>query len=166
MSESIYKTEDLGAESDASEQANSISPIPTELEELLTTLERDNRRRQRWANIILGAFAFSAVGLLVASIIAWWITGRFGGYLRYYNYLYLISLAGWGLGAFCLNRGAVVKLAQRDDLRCIEPLINVLATKGISYTTVNYSPRMRKAAKKALTRLLPRLKASDAPLLR
>lgn len=66
------------------------------------------------------------------------------------------------LVTFLLDRKSAAKLTKLDDLRCIGLLIEIWNPQG----HVGYSKNMRKQAETALIRLLPRLKASDAPLLK
>lgn len=53
-------------------------------------------------------------------------------------------------------------MTQAEDIRCVGALAEIWSSQG----TINYLKGTREQARSALTRLLPRMKASDAPLLK
>jgi hypothetical protein len=122
--------------------------------ELLATVERENRKKS-WrfgVAVVLIMAAMFGVYLILK-----WTWPRMP---KFPSFGYLYYLAAAGLAAYFaptrLQKRATRELAECDDVRAVGPLAEALdkqdgATRGI--------------AMKALQRLLPRLKESDADML-
>lgn len=119
------------------------------LADLLATAEKENALRRKWAPVSV-AWIFVQCGLLIAaphSIFA---------VISYAVSLFLAVNIG---SSFAIRyRKTTAALAAVDDIRMVGPLLDRLRPNA-------KARRTRRVVTQALTRLLPRLKASDAPLL-
>ena len=137
------------------EQADAVA-------KLLTSLERDTKKRQKWSEMLAQAMGIFAVSMLVIMLIAWRVTGNAEGVLKIFQLVNVINLAGVALGKFFLDKNTALELTKMEDIRCVGALVDVWSAQG----SVNYTKQVREQAQVALTRLLPRLQAGDAPLLK
>ena len=69
---------------------------------------------------------------------------------------------GWIMGVLLLDKKAASELTTFNDARCVGALVEIWNPQG----EVRYNRNTRRQAENALIRLLPRLKASDALLLK
>lgn len=121
---------------------------PIYFEALLQVLERENRKKsRRFAQFLT---LFSIAGLIVSVAFDEFfhikIGGMFGGL-----WMGLAGLAAY-YAPTSLQKAAAAKVADSDDIRAVGPLVEALDKQDGA---------TKKAAAKALTRLLPRLKYSD-----
>ncbi len=130
------------------------------VERLLAILERDSRKRQKWNKAIGYVYAACVWTFLIVGGLTWLITRHAMDWWPFVNLINLGNGLIWLSGFVLLNRKAAVELTTLDDVRCIGPLVDICV--AMQNMTTNTSVR----ARLALTRLLPRLKASDAHLLR
>ena len=134
-----------------------------EVRKLLAALEQDTRRRRNWNQFTVAASALVSLGFWIVWGILWLLSkpaaGTWGDHLLS---IYFVSVLGWAVGSLFLNRKAAAALTTLDDVRCVGALVDIWGEQG----AINHSARTRRKARLALTRLLPRLKASDAPLLK
>ena len=137
------------------EQADAVA-------KLLAALERDTQRQRKWSRI--AAYAAGTLFLigLVIGLIEWRVSGHPGNWFRLLPLLNIINSASYGIGHLLLNETAAATLTKVDDVRCVGALIDVWTPSG----RVCYPGRIREQARAALTRLLPRLQAEDAPQLK
>ncbi len=133
-----------------------------EIDALLDTVYAEaaaRKRRHRSLVGIWGGFAVLAGVGGVAYVINGALTGHWGGGLAtniWPSLTPLFTMGGIAAGLSQTHKKAVGQLAYLDDLRAVGPLTEVLNC-GDSATVAQ--------AEVALTRLLPRLQASDAMLL-
>jgi hypothetical protein len=124
---------------------------------LLASVQRDRDRRNRFAKLLGGACMICA--LLASAIgLAQGVSWR----LLIHNYAF-ISFLNWTIyGSVCRIMGnkPARELMQVDDVSCVGPLIDVWA-----HPDATFDRKTRRMIQSTLTRLLPRLKASDAHLL-
>ena len=155
-------TADVAMPLEADEVTSEESTI---VEKLLAVMGRNTCKRKQWNSITSGIYTVIALVYISLRVIGW-STGR--NYVSD-EFLYiagLFNIFGWAIGAFLLDRKAADQLTQLDDLRCVGPLIEIWKPDGTLEGQFSYSRNTRRQAEVALTRLLPRLKASDAPLLK
>ncbi len=131
------------------------------VERLLATLERDTKKRQKWNKVIGYVYAACVWTFLIIGGLTWLIARHGIDWGRFVNLINLGNALIWLSGSLFLNRKAAAELTTLDDVRCISPLVDICV--AMQNMTAN---KTSARARQALTRLLPRLKASDAHLLR
>ena len=98
------------------EQADSVA-------RLLTTLERDTQKRQKWSKrIAIGAAALFVTLLIVA------LAGEYTGHKISYGIVQLANVfnfCSYAVAKFFLNRNAALELTKVDDVRCVGALVDV-----------------------------------------
>ena len=133
------------------------------VEKLLAALEQDTRTRKRWNETTIKVFMVCMLVYVAAWGAAWLISKRVAGVFEdHLVFVQGVNALGWIVGSLFLNRKAAAELTMLEDVRCVGALVDVWGEQG----SINHSSKTRRKARLALTRLLPRLKASDAPLLK
>ena len=127
---------------------------------LLAALEQNTRKRKKWNGIVLN-FYMACVIIFFLLMGIGWMSGHPLVPEGNFNYLNIINAFGWVLGVFLLDRKTAAQLTKLDDLRCVGALVEIWNPQG-----QRYNRNTRRQAETALIRLLPRLNASDAPLLK
>ena len=131
------------------------------VEKLLAALESDTQKRLKWNKVVSNVYMACVFVFLLVWILTSLITKNGGWVSSYFAWINLVNLLGWFLGLLFLNKKAAAELAGMDDIRCVGTLVDIWGVQG----NINYSKKTRAKAAGALTRLLPRLKTSDAALL-
>ena len=153
VSEAAVIAAPLEAVEVASEQSAAV-------EKLLAALEQNSRKRQKLSQTTSALYLISIV-IFFLVMVAGWINGHRFVHAGDFNLLHIFNAFGWVIGAFLLDRKAAAELTQLDDARCIGALVEIWNPQG-----QGYNRNTRQQAETALIRLLPRLNASDAPLLK
>jgi hypothetical protein len=135
------------------EQADAVA-------KLLAALERDTKKRQKWSNRISIISGSLFLILLIISFCQQYFNNKnWFGLVQLGN---LFNFCGCAIAKFFLNRKVALELTKVDDLRCVGALVDVWNSPG----RIDYPVHICEQARTALTRLLPRLEAGDAPLLK
>lgn len=123
--------------------------LEMEFDQVLTVLREESRKRAKTQKLFVGLFLSIVIGMVLIAIVTHNTTmlGSMGSY---------VSLIAVGAAASQQQKAAAIAIARFDDVRAVGPLAEALEFKD---------KRVVPMAEQALIRLLPRLKASDAPLL-
>ena len=139
------------------------------LEHLLPRLRRLAAGARRRKAIINGSQLVLSFGLFI-----WYFNAQFGGKNVEFAHVFLYSFFYTIFFGFVAHRiinstvGVYMKLRDRTDKRNIENLAqfdDVRVVGPLAEALVYKDRNLRKVVQDALTQLLPKLKASDAPLL-
>lgn len=150
----------LAARSDIEQETVSTEEIrqraaALKVESLLTTLAEERRKQQcRTRRYQVIGLSIVAVVLLCTGAV-WIKTGKFPSDILS-SFSSMAGLIGLTAAATRGQKQATRELAQFNDVRAVGPLAEALTFED---------KQVRQVAKEALTRLLPRLQAGDAPLL-
>jgi hypothetical protein len=116
----------------------------------LTRQARSQKRQRRWSNAVYAIGVTLFIGFNIAYI---------SGYIKYPSSIMLPLAVCYGVAGMCAKLAerrwgrAAERMTVFDDLRAAGPLMEALDLRD---------PAVVAAAEKALSRLLPRLQASDA----
>lgn len=93
-----------------------------------------------------------------------WLVSKRGAEIwnDHFYYVFVVYVIGWIFGCLFLDRKAAAELTTMNDIRCVGTLVDIQGTQDDVY----HNRKTRGRAIDALTRLLPLMKASDAPLLK
>ncbi len=133
--------------------------LPEEVEALMAVVQTEAQKRKQ-QNAIKHRMFIVLCGLMVLMVAVFLIHGfgahhgKGGDWFTFFSYS---GVLGYGAAAASKKqKEAAGKLAQSEDLRVVGPLCDTLDTED---------KNVRAVLAEALTRLLPRLQASDAGLL-
>lgn len=133
---------------------------PQQIDALMATLQAEGRKRRKRKRLGYTIFyGYLGVVLLVVGVYVahGMITGHYGKFpSALFNFFTYCSGIFGAAAASQVQKNAATRLAQFDDKRAVGPLAEALTFEDKNVQAV---------ARDALTRLLPRLNASDAPLL-
>lgn len=144
----------------SSKEGKVTSEQSAAVEKLLAVLEQNSRKRQKLSRITGALYLISIIIFFLLMVIGW-ISGHRFVHASDFNLLNIFNAFGAVLSVFLLDRKAAAELTRLDDVRCIGALVEIWNPQG-----QGYNRNTRRQAETALIRLLPRLKASDAPLLK
>jgi hypothetical protein len=141
------------------EQADAVA-------KLLAALERDTQKRQKWNKRLDKISGLLLISLMVVTIGPSILTRHIGKAISVFVFANYINLLGFVLCKIFLeiflDKKAALEVTKVEDVRCVNALVDVWGAQ----VNINYTKRVRAQARTALTRLLPRLEAGDAPLLK
>ena len=125
---------------------------------LLTSLERDIKKRRKWNRrhrIFSNAFILGAMAFL---FLLWQTDTKIS---RWGVLIHVVNFSSLMICSRCkrlLDKKAAMELTQLEDVRSVGALIDVWCADG----NINYPPEVTQQARITLTCLLPRLQAGDA----
>jgi hypothetical protein len=136
-------------------------PPASPAEELIRKLKRSAARRERARGALyIGAFV-GFWGLAVAFAFRSALLGEWDkatlDMLPYLAYTHVVAMF---IGLLFVNRRSLLTLTDYDDVRLVGPLVDIFQQRYVAY-----AGRVHRSVEEALTKLLPKLKASDAHLL-